>query len=138
MEGDIAPVFVSPTSGIERFSQYGHLESDVKKLVQENLHSLFAETYSAQVESTLADTQALGTMLESASLEAGEKNMPTDELVRFLILRPHRYNISQYSIGHYFPSQCNLSHQLLMCTFFSAFFDKYLPNFSDVVSIHCP
>ena len=74
---------VSGTKGVERFSQYKELSSDIEKLVQERSHSLFAESYSSQLDSTLADTESLGTMMEETILETGESNIAIDDdLVR--------------------------------------------------------
>ena len=83
MEGSVAPKMVSNELGIERFRQYKELSGDIEKLVQERSHSLFAESYSSQLDSTLTDTESLGSMLDNTDLEAGEDNFPMDDLVRF-------------------------------------------------------
>ena len=81
LEGDVVEKMVSSENGIQRFSQYQQLSTDVENLLQEHAHSLFAETYSSQLHSTLADTEALGTLLDETVLAAGDKNMPKDALV---------------------------------------------------------
>ena len=91
MEGDLVAEIVSSSKGVERFNQYKQLSSDVKKLVQEESHSLFGESYSSQLESTLMDTEALGAMLDSTVLKAGAKNMPTHDLVCVMDIKHTRF-----------------------------------------------
>ena len=81
VEGDVVAEIVSGHKGVERFSQYNDLSAEVTKMVREQSHSLFGESYSSQLESTLMDTEALGAMLDNALLKAGKDNMPTDYLV---------------------------------------------------------
>ena len=81
MEGELAAEMVSPYQSVQRFRQYHTLADDVGKMIQEESHSLFGESYSAQLESTLMDTEALGAMLDGAVLKAGDGNFPTDSLV---------------------------------------------------------
>ena len=73
---------VSRKAGVEQFKQYEQLSDDIDKMAGEHAHSLFAETYSSQLHSTLADTQALGALLDDTDLEVEDQNMPTDRLVR--------------------------------------------------------
>ena len=74
---------VSGHKGIERFNQYDDLAAEVTEMVREQSHSLFGESYSSQLESTLMDTEALGAMLDDDAvlLKAGDDNMPKDSLV---------------------------------------------------------
>ena len=85
MEGEVAAEMVSPYQGVQRFKQYHTLADDVGKMIQEESHSLFGESYSAQLESTLMDTEALGAMLDGAVLKAGNSNFPMDHLVCYII-----------------------------------------------------
>lgn len=85
MEGDVVAEIVSGNKGVERFNQYDDLSAEVTEMVKEQSHSLFGESYSAQLESTLMDTEALGAMLDGALLKAGDTNMPTDNLVCFYV-----------------------------------------------------
>ena len=79
--GAVPAKMVSHRAGVERFGQYAELSDDIGKMAGEHAHSLFAETYSSQLHSTLADTEALGTLLDETVLAAGDKNMPKDALV---------------------------------------------------------
>ena len=82
LEGKVLPTIVSASDGIERFSQYDHLFTDIDKMVRESTHSLFAEAYASQLEWTLA-RETLGSLLDNTLLDAGATNMPTDDLVRY-------------------------------------------------------
>ena len=87
VEGVVPAKMVSNRVGVERFGQYAELSDDIDQLAGEHAHSLFAETFSSQLQSTLADTEALGALLDETVLAAGERNMPTDNLVRARIER---------------------------------------------------
>ena len=106
MEGELAAEIVSAHKGVERFSQYDTLADDVGKMIQEESHSLFGESYSSQLESTLMDTEALGAMLDGAVLKAGNRNFPTDHLVCYII------------------ESCLLMHKLPPCDMQGRQFDK--------------
>ena len=81
VEGDVVAEIVSGHRGIERFNQYEDLAAEVTEMVREQSHSLFGESYSSQLESTLMDTEALGAMLDDAVLKAGKNNIPKNYLV---------------------------------------------------------
>ena len=86
---------VSRKAGVEQFKQYEQLSDDIDKMAGEHAHSLFAETYSSQLHSTLADTEALGALLDDTELAAGDRNMPTHYLVRAGIEHSHNAHASR-------------------------------------------
>ena len=86
---------ISSGAGVERFSQYDQMSDDIGKMAREHAHSIFAETYSSQLQSTLADTEALGALLDETVLAAGDRNIPTDYLVRAWIEHSHNAHASR-------------------------------------------
>ena len=94
VEGAVPAKMVSNRVGVERFGQYEQLSDDIDKMAGKHAHSLFAETYSSQLQSTLADTEVLGALFDDTVLAAGDRNMPTDYLVCPGMEHPHNAHAS--------------------------------------------
>ncbi len=67
LDGD-RPYNILDSSGSTRFNQYSTLRSQIANLTWGRQRSIFAETYSAFIESSLASSETLGSVLETSTL----------------------------------------------------------------------
>jgi hypothetical protein len=65
LEGAIktTPIIVKPVEGIERFSGFQKLIGGINKLNRKKSRSIFAETFSSSLESSLEVTETIGALL---------------------------------------------------------------------------
>jgi cullin-associated NEDD8-dissociated protein 1 len=68
LEGSLPPVIVSPLRGIARFSGFSSLAPYLTALTQPEVHSKFADLYSATLDASLRMTEQYGAVLASATL----------------------------------------------------------------------
>jgi len=67
VESSIAPTFVSRYHGVPRYSMYGELIGAMDEMIQVKSQSVFAETYSDLLASTLAQSESLGALLDETT-----------------------------------------------------------------------
>jgi len=68
VEGDETPDYIDPYNGVIQFSQHKQLNESLGNLTQFISESVFCETYSSLLRSSLAKTQALGQQLSTTTL----------------------------------------------------------------------
>ena len=81
MEGaEIQPTHIDPDEGIVRFKEYAEMASKIANLSSLESHSLFAEHYSATLDSVLRTTEALGDWMEDPKLPTESPLFHSDTL----------------------------------------------------------
>jgi uncharacterized protein (DUF1501 family)/uncharacterized protein (DUF1800 family) len=68
LEGEQAPDFIDPWSGVTQFSQYNQLRDAIGNMTANKSQNAFSETYSSLFRSALERTEALGKIIKNTSL----------------------------------------------------------------------
>ena len=69
--GLISPEVIDPGEGVVRFSEYDELADEISALHQHESQSLFSDTFSSVLQSSLASTEVFGVTLENVTLASG-------------------------------------------------------------------
>jgi cullin-associated NEDD8-dissociated protein 1 len=69
--GVLSPEVIDPNNGVVRFTEYSVLAADIAALHGHESRSLFSDTFSSVLQSSLVSTEGLGVSLENVTLESG-------------------------------------------------------------------
>ena len=69
LDGKITPNIIDRTSGVARFDQLGNIFGTIKNSTDVQLQSMFAETFSELLRSSIRNTESIGAELSKVKLE---------------------------------------------------------------------
>ena len=106
--GLISPEVIDPGEGVVRFSEYSELADEIAALHNRESQSLFSDTFSSVLQSSLASTEVFGLTLENVTLDSG-RVFPDNQLGPQLeevskVLHLHKNEVSRTERAAFYTS----------------------------------